>query len=707
MIKNSSYCFADVFCPESLRSLGDLNQWRSYEKHVPELIPLATKLNNLYYRGDSTITSTNQSLTKSTLITRNPRHDRPEYSRLISSLDAIKALIGRVELHVNHNDYLYDDYLIDEDTFCAWWEHVRLPTPLHSSTSYFIQVFSYINPHTREIDDNAALSYLENAKAAGYVAYLYRCSKTELGCIVSVRERLTYKNICKISATLAAKIPEVNPHLNSLFIAVRMLLSPIFPSNYCSLYKTDDSIETVLNQLLIITANGTDENDSEEIDFEESEHYKEQKSHPNYPVGFVVDSEVRNQIVSYYNTTDPALLNIIGHHLYGTWKDGDYSVVNVSLMELLTGEKNQRKKYISKWLDQLKEIADVDVLAHIPGKKATAYKINNVPEHLIYPKHKIIDTPVLLSNEKIREYAGKMYEAKRNYSRECPTKYPNSVSLTLVDYLNNLPTNTFTSRINTNWQDIKSTIDGMDEDAKNDAISSINHIKVCPQPIYKQAENSSRIYAVGPSFQTIKKLIRNLVFSDCEKADLLHAQLSIASNLFGAEELIHTLKTGNAWNILTEKSGLHKGTIKSILYACLYSNSYDVDEYKSLKNHTREEVAKFFSVEEMSYFFRCRRDFLTNNFYGIKEDVFGNELQGTDSQKLSALIQSYELKLLQPAIEYLTLLKDRKIKIVLWLHDGFYYICPTRERLRINNKLMKLVNEQCNKLNIPSRLIIG
>ena len=702
MTKKSSYSFADTFCPESVQSLGDRNRWSSYEKHVPELIPLARKLTDLYYRGDSTITSINQSLKKRTLNTRFTRQDRPKYSKNINSRDAVKELIGRVELHVNHRDYIYDSYSFDETTIANPKDNYHSFTPLHSSTSYFIQVFSYINPHTGEIDDNVALSYLENAKAAGYIAYLYRCSKTELGCIVNVAERLTYKNICKISATLAAKIPEVNPNLNSLFIPVRMLLSPIFPSSYCSPYKTQDSIETILNQLLIVAAEGTDE-----IDVEDTEHDKEQKSYPKYPVGFVVDSEVRNQIIAHYKTSNPALLNIIGHHLYGTWKDGDYSVVNVSLMELLTGEKNQRKKYISKWLDRLSEIADLDILAHVPGKKATAYKIKNVPEHLIYPKHKIIDNPVLLSDGKIREYAGKMYEAKRNYSRECPTKYPNPVSLPLVDYLNNLPTNTFTSRINTNWQDIKSTIDGMDEDAKNDAISSINHIKVCPQPIYKQAENSSRIYAIGSSFQTIKKLIRNLVFSDCEKADLLHAQLSIASNLFGAKELIPALKTGNAWNILTEKSGLHKGTIKSILYACLYSNSYDVDEYKSLKNHTRDEVAKFFSVEEMSYFFRCRRDFLTNNFYGIKEDVFGNELQGTDSQKLSALIQSYELKLLQPAIEYLTSLKDRKVKIVLWLHDGFYYVCPTRERLRINNKLMKLVNEQCNKLNIPSRLIIG
>ena len=97
---------------------------------------------------------------------------------------------------------------------------------------------------------------------------------------------------------------------------------------------------------------------------------------------------------------------------------------------------------------------------------------------------------------------------------------------------------------------------------------------------------------------------------------------------------------------------------------------------------------------------------MTDSFYGIEEDAFGNELQGTSTQKLSALIQSYELKLLQPGIEYLTSLKDRKIRVVLWLHDGFYYVCPSREKDGINKKLMKLVNERCNSLKIPTRLII-
>lgn len=444
----------------------------------------------------------------------------------------------------------------------------------------------------------------------------------------------------------------------------------------------------------------------EELDVEESEHDKEQKSHPNYPVGFVVDSEVRNQIVSHYNTTDPALLNIIGHHLYGTWKDGDYSVVNVSLMELLTGEKNKRKKFISKWLERLSEIADVDIRPSIPTIRATAYKINNVPEHLIYPKHKIIDNPVLLSGEKMREYAGKMYEAKRKYSSDSLTKYPNPVSSTLVDYLNNLPTNSFTSRINTNWQDIKNIIDGLDDESKKEAIKSINHIKICPMPIYKQTENSSRIYAIGSSFQTITKEIRKILLADCNKVDLLHTHLSIASFLFSADELFPLLQEGNIWNNLSNSSGLDKEKIKSILYACLYSNSYDANELKSIEKHTKNELKTFLSIPEISYFLACRKEFMTDSFYGIEEDAFGNELQGTSTQKLSALIQSYELKLLQPGIEYLTSLKDRKIRVVLWLHDGFYYVCPSREKDGINKKLMKLVNERCNSLKIPTRLII-
>ena len=701
MIKNSSYCFADVFCPESVQILGDRNSTDDFKEHVPELYPIAYKLLWIYINGAFTLESTSLKRATKHYVTEETMCKRRRYSKCLNINVLIRMLLGRIEFIGNQREFTFgcDNRHVNKR------EHNPNQTipnnPNVSRTNYFVQLFPYINPETGEIHDEIALSYRENAKAAGYVAYLYRCSDNELGCIVSVIERLKHKDLCKISAKLATKFPEVNPRYNSLYTDVRPLLSPIFQSGYCYPYKTDDSIETILNQLLIVAPEGNDQ-----IDFEESEHYKEQKSHPNYPVGFVVDSEVRNQIITHYKTTDPGLLNIVGHHIYGSWKDGDYSIVNIPQMELLIKENHGKRRFISKWLDRLGEITAVEVIPYSINEKATRYKIQ-VPECLSHVKqHKIIDNPVLLSDGKIREYAGKMYEAKRNYSRECPTKYPNPVSLPLVDYLNNLPTNTFTSRINTNWQDIKAAVEVLDEEAKNDAISSINHIKVCPQPIYKQAENSSRIYAIGSSFQTIKKLIRNLVFSDCEKADLLHAQLSIASYVFGAKELIPLLKSGETWAILCRESGLDKGTFKSILYACLFSNSFDVDEYKSLKNHTREDVAKFFSALSMNYFFTRRKEFLANNFNGITEDVFGNKLQGTDSQKLSALMHSYELMLLQPAIEYLTSLKDRKVKIVLWLHDGFYFTCPTKDKTGIKKKLIKLTNDMCDSLNICSKLII-
>lgn len=442
------------------------------------------------------------------------------------------------------------------------------------------------------------------------------------------------------------------------------------------------------------------------FNFEEYEHNNEQKPYPKYPVGFIVDVETKSQIVNTYKTTDLALLNLIGHHLFGNWKDGDYSVVSIHLMELLTGTKHSKHRLISKWLDRLSMVTDIDVNASIPKIRATSFKINNIPEDLRYAKNKIIDNPVLLSDGNLREYVGKIYEAKRNYSRDCSTKYPNPVSKHLINYLNNLSTNSFTSRINNNWQSIKTSIEGLDDDAKNEAIRSINHIRVCPLPIYKQVENSSRIYAIGPSLQTIPKEVRKTLLYDCNKVDLLHAHLSIASFLFCADELFPLLEEGNIWNNLSQNSGLDKEIIKSMLYACLYSNSYDANEFKSIKDHTRNELKRFLSIPEISYFFRCRKEFMTDSFYGIEEDAFGNELQGTATQKLSALIQSYELKLLQPGIEYLTSLKNEKIRIVLWLHDGFYYTCGLREKDRINKKMMKLVNERCNSLKIPSRLIV-
>jgi hypothetical protein len=110
--------------------------------------------------------------------------------------------------------------------------------------------------------------------------------------------------------------------------------------------------------------------------------------------------------------------------------------------------------------------------------------------------------------------------------------------------------------------------------------------------------------------------------------------------------------------------------------------------------------------EAIREFFEARYSFILSNFNNNHQDLFGNELKGDLTQKLHVIASSYELSILEPGISYLTNLKEEKTKLLLWLHDGYVFKCPERERSGICEKLKILTHEQCYKFNIKSSLII-
>jgi hypothetical protein len=92
--------------------------------------------------------------------------------------------------------------------------------------------------------------------------------------------------------------------------------------------------------------------------------------------------------------------------------------------------------------------------------------------------------------------------------------------------------------------------------------------------------------------------------------------------------------------------------------------------------------------------------------HALSFSIFNNKLLGDKNNKLSALLQSYELYLLSPALQYFFNIKDNRTRLVLFLHDGFYLSGSKRECLNVAKKMVNLVNITANNLNIPTSLTI-
>ena len=60
--------------------------------------------------------------------------------------------------------------------------------------------------------------------------------------------------------------------------------------------------------------------------------------------------------------------------------------------------------------------------------------------------------------------------------------------------------------------------------------------------------------------------------------------------------------------------------------------------------------------------------------------------------------------LLEDALDYFLNLKDSGVKIVLWLHDGFYLSGSKRELNVVSNNLRKIVDGSASRLKILTSL---
>ena len=137
----------------------------------------------------------------------------------------------------------------------------------------------------------------------------------------------------------------------------------------------------------------------------------------------------------------------------------------------------------------------------------------------------------------------------------------------------------------------------------------------------------------------------------------------------------------------------------------MLSLEFDPYSHPALKDNlaTRDDLRRFINVNELRALYAAREKYIKNGLENVEKDAFGNPLKASDyNVKLASLSQSYELKILSEATNYVLNLKSNTI--CLWLHDGFFVNGNTTKFNGISNNLKKLVEKSLNDIGIKSSL---
>jgi hypothetical protein len=730
--------------PSQAHELGNGNTETKYQIHAPHLYELASQIQTL--ASNASLIQLRSADSKPTELVGLPvkearkrlKNGREYMPKTIMQQQAMRVLLGRKRMTLLHSKVTIDERGITDYSYSdgnAVYTYKRsAPLPVN----FFLQPLPFhIDSDTGEVFDDIALGFIQECKNMGFLAELYRISDDELCAIVMLGSDYEHGAALQIAKNLASFSTSVRADWCSLTSAVHCPLSLNAECELCAWYgkRLEDS-SSILQSLIdyvapalsleeSLTASsapqmqhddslaGGEEDQSLPHDSPELPDLNDQP--PTKTTDWIVSAAFRRRCVDTLGTNDPTALKLLGQWFWG-WQDKDTNLPiasNEILASLLgwEGRLKGKRGVVKPALDILETHTRVRVTKHDYQGQATCFDLPDIPFKLIdsaREQYIPIADPVLLgSGARVREHIKRQDSWRRVVAESSSSNYPSDVTDGLINSLNGLPANYFSKLTTTHWETMMERALCLDDEGRESALKTLRHISFFPQPIYKRATNTSRIYTVGYSYQSLQRDLRNTAFSGCLKVDLRHSQLSIACWMYGYHELDSFLNDGSAWSYLCEKSGLTKEQLKTILYASLYMRSLEFDPYShpALKDNlaTRDELSRFISVKELRALFAAREKYIKNGLETVEKDAFGNPLKASDyNVRLASLSQSYELKILSEATNYVLNLKSNTI--CLWLHDGFYVNGNQTKFSGISNNLKKLVEESLKEIGVISSL---
>jgi len=318
-----------------------------------------------------------------------------------------------------------------------------------------------------------------------------------------------------------------------------------------------------------------------------------------------------------------------------------------------------------------------------------------------------------------------------------------STQIKFLDYLNNLPDNSFTKVVKNNFEDaikVAQTIEN-EQSRKLHLERLLPAIYQNPKPLYAPRPNTARLFAEGPAITYLKRDVRKALTKGWIEFDIQNAHLAIIAKDWNIPELTAFLKTGNSiWKYLETyyPDVLEiKHHLKDAIYALVYGDSKDqilngtiIDQTKKLRkengliNNIGKEKAKiFFTIPLIKVIYEARKIQLDklnaevepNSFEPKPQyDCFGKQIpfrptpdrwaRTNERSILSQKAQAVELKLLEPIIDYSKTSKYVCL-IALYQFDGFSICVKQASRKKIHiNSITKLLNNHIRDLGYETKV---
>ena len=325
-------------------------------------------------------------------------------------------------------------------------------------------------------------------------------------------------------------------------------------------------------------------------------------------------------------------------------------------------------------------------------------------------------------------------QARRDHLEEAKSRadgmYLTAEAKLLLDYMNSLPSNRFTSATRHIPEAI--TVAEALPDAENQ-LNLLQAIGDRPQPFYAPSDHTTRIFAVGASMNGLHHDVRAVLCQDLIEADLNSAQLAIVAKTWGITKLDEYLASGRKiWPELCDQIGVpFTSANKRIVKEALYSAIYGAGERRmtdgmahALKGSslTGEKAFERFEAHLIIQTLLHARTIQLAQIVNAQggQDAFGQwlplvyrDVEGYDYKFdnsrsiLASISQSYELLLLVPILQEAVAqqFQTHGFSICQWIHDGITFDVHHPDDLEDwERRLSLMVKERADSLGINTRL---
>jgi hypothetical protein len=714
---------AAIIFPKQTAILGLGKTEQSYREHVPDLFDLALVMLD-WLTGCSSVQISSSSTKPKKLFP--PTYPKPSRTENISATRLTSVLLGRKTLLVSNRKTTYtvrSKKSKREDGIRSW---ITVSETEELMVKWYVQPIPSLNIDTGEIHEGELDAYTNDAISAGYLTFPYRLSSYENCVLVVLGNSVAFDVAVGICKSLARSSTIISPKRSSLFDDVLAPLSLNSNQELCSWINIDlEQSKEIFQQIIRyqsshqISLEGVIEPDPVSPPLQEQileiASLPELDDQPyTLPTDWIVERNLRQQLIEFLDAEDKNALKMLGLYLFGRkcqiYKDPIADERTIAALFNWEKKRKNNKAIVGPALKFLSEHVKIVENPHSYRGLSTSFKLPDLPPNLTTSSKNLAPytDPVLLgSGGRIREFVAKRMEEKLDVARSSTSNYPNQTTDSLLEHLNNLPTNYFQKTTNEHMDRMLDIAELLEGESRMKALSTLRDIQLFPKPIYKRSRKTCRIYTVGSSYQNLSRNIRNIAFRGNLKVDLRHSQLSIACYLYGYRGLDNHLRNGTLWDFLVGETGLSKGRLKSILYSSFFMSA---KEFHSLSNPALnlpdieiDDVRKFGAVREIQELMDHRTIFINSKLDFVQEDAFKNKFQDIPfNEKLAALSQCLELKILSTSIGYVLGLKDHQIS--LFLHDGFFIKGDSTKFSGIAEKMKLLVDEQLRDLGIISGL---